>query len=161
MSLSTTSSAVFNLTKYSRCYPSTDPASQQSEQWQHYSNPVLKISLDAKKRLSGSGNGDDFESYRLRVTWSIANTSDDIDMNPRDIVFVRPIVSQSRTSAYIHILTLYRRKILTSLHSLRQRSYRTIHIPILGVYLSRLFIATRLSGFDTSIHVLCQQEAPP
>ncbi len=83
MSTSTTATTEYTLTKYSRCYSSANAATQQGEQWQHFSNPVIKLSLDAKKRLSG-----ELESYRLRIIWGISAVADAMDTDTREIVFV-------------------------------------------------------------------------
>ncbi|TFK68687.1 hypothetical protein BDN72DRAFT_841474 [Pluteus cervinus] len=67
MSHSTTQTSVYMLTKYSRSYP-TPAQSQQdnSLEWQHYTNPVLRLVLDLKTQSSGQ-----LESARLRVIWSV------------------------------------------------------------------------------------------
>lgn len=95
MSLSTTSTATYVLLKYSRSYPPpsqlTGPSQQsQSQQpsgedWQHFTNPVIKLTLDIKKRATG-----ELDAYRLRIVWSLNGTAepDAMDVDQRDVVFV-------------------------------------------------------------------------
>ena len=86
MSLSTTTTASFILTKYSRSYSSpssqNQPAAENSE-WQHFTNPVMKLHLDAKKSPSG-----ELMSLRMRILWNIEMQGGDIDADQREVVFV-------------------------------------------------------------------------
>ncbi|KAH8107798.1 hypothetical protein BXZ70DRAFT_912663 [Cristinia sonorae] len=91
MSLSTTSTATYTLTKYSRCYPQhaslyQSQAQRQTDEWQHFTNPVMRLILDVKKRVSG-----DLEAYRLRIVWSLNTNMGpdamDVDVDQRDVVF--------------------------------------------------------------------------
>ncbi|TCD65020.1 hypothetical protein EIP91_003341 [Steccherinum ochraceum] len=94
MSLSTTSSLQYTLSKYSRCYPSNTHGSasqqfqsqQSSDEWQHFTNPVMNLILDIKKRATG-----ELDSYRLRIVWSLNASARpdamDVDSDQREVVF--------------------------------------------------------------------------
>lgn len=88
MSRSTTSTTTQIISKYSRAY-STNPAGSQNQdgEWQHFSNPVLKVVLDVKR----SEAGDRLESFRLRVLWSMDADGDAMDVDQREFVFVRRV----------------------------------------------------------------------
>ena len=66
-STSTTENSVYKLTKYSRCYLVTSTCSQQGEQWQHFSNPIVHLSLTTKKGPTGNSRISSL-AYRL-VSW--------------------------------------------------------------------------------------------
>lgn len=87
MSLSTTSTAVYILSKYSRAYQSATASGTQDEnaEWQHFTNPVIRLVLDVKK----SSNGE-LESYRVRILWSInsARGPDSMDVDQQEVCFV-------------------------------------------------------------------------
>ncbi|KAI9569650.1 hypothetical protein HD554DRAFT_2204408 [Boletus coccyginus] len=86
MSHSITTTASYVLNKYSRSYPST--SSLQGSQtpvdseWQHFTNPVMRIILEAKKSPSGQ-----LVSMRLRILWSLHTESDDLHIDQREVVF--------------------------------------------------------------------------
>ncbi|KAG7446330.1 uncharacterized protein BT62DRAFT_931784, partial [Guyanagaster necrorhizus] len=63
MSTSTTATSTFVLHKYSRSYP-TSTASN----WQHFTNPTIRLVLDAK-----NASGGELESVRLRIIWTMDN----------------------------------------------------------------------------------------
>ena len=83
MSTLTTGTSLYTLTKYSRCYPPTSSGSQQTEQWQHFSNPIIQLGLTTKKGPTGN-----LESHHLRVVWSLDTDSHAMDTDPHEIVFV-------------------------------------------------------------------------
>ena len=87
MSHSITTAASYVLNKYSRSYPSTSSlqgtqAPLESE-WQHFTNPVMRIILEAKKSPSGQ-----LVSMRLRILWSLHTESNDLHIDQREVVFV-------------------------------------------------------------------------
>lgn len=82
MSLSTTSTTAYTLSKYSRSHP-LPGAKQVNEEWQHYTNPTIRLVLDMKKSASGV-----IESYRCRVLWSLGAGSDAIDVEQNVVTFV-------------------------------------------------------------------------
>jgi hypothetical protein len=87
MSRSTTTTTTHILLKYSRSYPSVanQVSSQgQSAEWQHYANPVMRLVLDVKKSTQG-----ELESIRLRILWSMNSGTDPMDVDQREVVFVR------------------------------------------------------------------------
>src|SRR5882757_140925 len=62
MSRSTISTTTHLISKYSRAYSINPTRSQNSDgEWQHFSNPVLKVVLDVKRCEAG----DRLESFRL------------------------------------------------------------------------------------------------
>ncbi|KAK0485748.1 hypothetical protein IW261DRAFT_1604017 [Armillaria novae-zelandiae] len=63
MSTSTTATSTFTLQKYSRSYPTS-----AGSEWQHFTNPTIRLVLDAK-----NASGGDLESVRLRVIWTMDN----------------------------------------------------------------------------------------
>ncbi|KAL4254246.1 hypothetical protein ABKN59_002877 [Abortiporus biennis] len=81
MALSTTSSAAYILLKYSRSYPHAS-GSQIGDDWQHFTNPVIRLVLDVKKRSSG-----ELDSYRLRILWNINTGTDLVETDAREVVF--------------------------------------------------------------------------
>ena len=88
MSCSTISTTTQLISKYSRAY-STNPAGLQNPdgEWQHFSNPVLKVVLDVKR----SEARDRLESFRLRVLWNMNPEGDAMNVDQREFVFVRRI----------------------------------------------------------------------
>ncbi|KAI0266837.1 hypothetical protein BC834DRAFT_1041101 [Gloeopeniophorella convolvens] len=91
---STVTSGSYILEKYSRSYP--PPASVQAQahsqsqttaarqpEWQHFVNPVIKLTLDIKKSMDNS-----FESVCLRIAWNMMDhdtvqreiTMEDLDL---------------------------------------------------------------------------------
>ncbi|PSS38034.1 hypothetical protein PHLCEN_2v119 [Hermanssonia centrifuga] len=84
MSLSTTETTVYVLTKYSRAYPSSTSGAQDANaEWQHFTNPVIRLVLDMKK-----DSRSDLESYRVRILWSINSGQDSMDLDQHEVVFV-------------------------------------------------------------------------
>ncbi len=75
MSHSTTATSTFNLQKYSRSYPNVN-----GTEWQHYANPTIQLTVDAKNASNG-----ELESVRLRIVWTMDN-GDALSTN--QIVFV-------------------------------------------------------------------------
>lgn len=89
MSHSTISTTTQLISKYSRAYL-TNPAGSQNPdgEWQHFSNPVLKVVLDVKR----SEAGDRLESFRLRVLWNMNPEGDAMNVDQREFVFVRRVL---------------------------------------------------------------------
>ncbi|KAI9510149.1 hypothetical protein F5148DRAFT_631139 [Russula earlei] len=70
---STITTGSYILEKYSRSYPSYVSAQTQSQdftvgqpEWQHFSNPVITLTLDVKKSMDNN-----FESVCLRILWNM------------------------------------------------------------------------------------------
>lgn len=95
MSHSITTAASYLLNKYSRSYPPTaSPArapAQVEHEWQHFTNPVMRIILEAKKSPSGK-----LGSMRLKILWNLHTEPDDSHIDQRDVVFVRYNSDSSR-----------------------------------------------------------------
>ena len=85
MSSSTTATTSYVLTKYSRSYPkNTSGTSQADPEWQHFSNPVIRLLVDVKKSSNGT-----LESYRLRIIWSMFSEPDSMDTDQQEMIFVK------------------------------------------------------------------------
>ncbi|RDX41785.1 hypothetical protein OH76DRAFT_179808 [Lentinus brumalis] len=83
MSLSTTTTALYELTKYSRAYSQSTNGSVQTElEWQHFANPVIRLTLDMKKSSEGR-----LESLRLRIIWKFSAGADAMDVDQNEVVF--------------------------------------------------------------------------
>ena len=77
---STTTTETHTLIKYSRSYGlGADP-----HEWQHFVNPVIKVLLEMKKSPKG-----DLTSVRLRILWLMNSGNDSMDVDKREITFVR------------------------------------------------------------------------
>lgn len=88
MSRSTISTTTQLISKYSRAYSTNPTGSQNLEgEWQHFSNPILKVVLDVKRSESGVR----LESFRLRVLWNMNAEGDAMDVDQREFVFVRRV----------------------------------------------------------------------
>lgn len=94
MQRSTTSTSSHILTKYSRSHPSPSASSHDETQnaaeveWQHFTNPTIRLVLDIKKTSSG-----DLESVRLRVLWYMYSGGTFGHENTEPVVFVRASVA--------------------------------------------------------------------
>ncbi|KAI0254065.1 hypothetical protein BJV78DRAFT_1280468 [Lactifluus subvellereus] len=99
---STVTTGSYTLEKYSRSYPSRNPAQTHSQdlpvrqpEWQHFVNPVITLTLDVKKSMDNS-----FESVRLRIIW---NTDVGNDQMQREITMEDlDLLSFSRVDGQIH-----------------------------------------------------------
>lgn len=90
---STTGTTSYTLAKYSRAYPSkraaqraqkeSQNASELASEWQHFTNPTIRLVLDVK-----STPNDGIESVRLRILWQINSEMDSGYNNQQDVVFV-------------------------------------------------------------------------
>ena len=83
---STITTGSYILEKYSRSYPSYVSAQTQSStalqpEWQHFTNPVITLTLDVKKSLDNN-----FESVRLRILWNMDMSQEGTQ---REITMVR------------------------------------------------------------------------
>ncbi|KAI0762122.1 hypothetical protein BD413DRAFT_484914 [Trametes elegans] len=84
MPVSTVTTATYELVKYSRAYnhtPGTLPEHPEL-QWQHFANPVIRMTMDSKKSTSGG-----LESYRLRIVWNFNSELNSMDVDQREVVF--------------------------------------------------------------------------
>jgi len=78
LSTTLTTTAIYILAKYSRSYGNGD------SEWQHYVNPVIKLVLDTKKSPKG-----ELTSVRLRILWIMNAGSESMELDQREVVFVR------------------------------------------------------------------------
>ena len=93
MSRSTTGTSSYILSKYSRSYPlaakpkrtqiqtQTQPGLETTSEWQHFTNPVIRLVLDVK-----TSSSTEIESVRLRIMWHI-NSDIENDSNNSVVVF--------------------------------------------------------------------------
>ncbi|KAH7888700.1 hypothetical protein F5I97DRAFT_1935173 [Phlebopus sp. FC_14] len=87
MSHYTTATSSFVLNKYSRSHPSpaslqSQPSCEAASEWQHFTNPVMRLLLDAKKEPSAK-----LVSMRLRILWNIDASGNGMDTDQREVVF--------------------------------------------------------------------------
>ncbi|KAI9061788.1 hypothetical protein FKP32DRAFT_1630797 [Trametes sanguinea] len=87
MSVSTTTTATYELVKYSRAYGHTAGNTQSDQataelQWQHFVNPVIKLTMDTRKSAEGH-----LESYRLRIVWTFSAGPHAMDVDQREVIF--------------------------------------------------------------------------
>jgi hypothetical protein len=68
MAFTTTATTTYPLLKYSRSYPSANTIGTSVTDWQHFTNPVLRLILDVTKTEKS-----ELHSVRLRVIWTIQN----------------------------------------------------------------------------------------
>lgn len=61
MAYSTTATSSYSLSKYSRSYPT---GAQTYADWQHFTNPEIRLVLDVER-----GNNSKLQGVRLRVLW--------------------------------------------------------------------------------------------
>lgn len=118
MSLSTTSTTAYTLAKYSRFFPSSSGSQENGEEWQHFTNPTIRLILDMRKSAGG-----DLESYRCRVIWSLNSGVDGIDSDQHEVAFVSVLLYCFSASAS---MTWVSRRIWSCFRSPRPRSFRTI-----------------------------------
>ncbi|KAJ3539281.1 hypothetical protein NM688_g6387 [Phlebia brevispora] len=82
LSTSTTSTTAYTLVKYSRAYPSASKTQEGDAEWQHFTNPTIRLILDMRKKSSG-----ELESYRCRVLWSLNSGEDAMDVDQNEVTF--------------------------------------------------------------------------
>jgi hypothetical protein len=92
MAHSTTATSTYVLAKYSRSYPTQE--SQPSE-WQHFTNPVIRLVLDVKKAT-------ELESVRLRILWSMDPAHVASDSDQREMVFASSMDTMPFCAAFLY-----------------------------------------------------------
>lgn len=80
MSHSTTATSTYVLGKYSRSYPTQE---SQASEWQHFTNPVIRLVLDVKKAT-------ELESVRLRILWTMDPAHIASNSDQKEMVFASP-----------------------------------------------------------------------
>ncbi|TFK23945.1 hypothetical protein FA15DRAFT_641814 [Coprinopsis marcescibilis] len=82
MSHSTTSTSSYIIQKYSKSHNKPNAQTQQGNDWQHFTNPVMRAVLDKTKNHRG-----EVDSLRLRIIWSMNEADDDtgFQQNPEDL----------------------------------------------------------------------------
>jgi len=80
MAHSTTATYTYVLGKYSRSYPMQEI---QASEWQHFTNPVIRLVLDVNKATQ-------LQSVRLRILWTMDPAR---DSDQREMVFASPMAT--------------------------------------------------------------------
>lgn len=123
MNHSTTKTSTYTISKYSRAYPvkrtlekyqlSSDAGPETMQEWQHFTNPTLRLLLDMKIARNKK-----LESVRLRIIWSI-NPTVDAEVGQQDVVFASfsSLVWPSIPADNMLIVNIHGRKIWISCHS--------------------------------------------
>ena len=107
---STTGTTSYVLVKYSRAYPTkrtiqnTESGSELASEWQHFTNPTIRLVLDATRSSKES-----IESVRLRILWQINFEQDPGSNNQPDVVFASLLFNEQLTfwihdRVLIHVL---------------------------------------------------------
>jgi hypothetical protein len=78
----TTETTTYMLEKYSRAYSSKKETG--NSEWQHFTNPVLRIILDTKRSPEKA------ESFRLRIVWTMNGGSSSSSADQQEVVLVCP-----------------------------------------------------------------------
>lgn len=111
MSRSTTGTSSYILSKYSRSYPTkpkqtinktqtqTQPGLETTSEWQHFTNPVIRLVLDVRTSSSA-----EIESVRLRIMWHM-NSDIENDTNNSAVAFASLLWIHQFASGFI--LTIY------------------------------------------------------
>lgn len=113
MSRSTTGTSSYILSKYSRSYPTKSktinkkiqtqtqpqPGLETASEWQHFTNPVIRLVLDVKTSSSA-----EIESVRLRIMWHI-NSDIENESNNSAVAFAS-LFSDSSIRFWFY-LTIY------------------------------------------------------
>ncbi|VDC01646.1 unnamed protein product [Peniophora sp. CBMAI 1063] len=85
-SRSTTSTLTYTLKKYSRSYPNSGSVSSSQapagSEWQHFTNPVLRLSLDTTK----SAPSGILEAVKLRIIWIMNSGDESMDVDQSEVV---------------------------------------------------------------------------
>lgn len=82
MSHCTTSTSTYILDKYSKSYPTFG---EGSSEWQHFNNPVIRLTLDVTKAPN-----EELQSVRVRIIWTMnsgdANSTTEVVLVRKNIV---------------------------------------------------------------------------
>ncbi|PCH43434.1 hypothetical protein WOLCODRAFT_153494 [Wolfiporia cocos MD-104 SS10] len=161
MSQSTTSTTTYNLIKYSRSYAQSNGESQQAEQeWQHFTNPVIRLVLDATK---SSATGE-LEAFRLRVLWNLSAGPDAMDTDQRDVMFEDidmlslSIMQHGVPSQHgLPLKAVYRDSVV----GIRYLHSRTGAVPSFRRFQVTFQSATLVSSFIDAIKYICPCKVNP
>jgi hypothetical protein len=89
MGYTTTASTTYSLLKYSRSYPTVNAASAE---WQHFTNPVLRLVLDVTKTEKS-----ELRNVRLKVIWTI-QTGGVVTVNDNSEIVLASFQNQNNLS---------------------------------------------------------------
>lgn len=155
MSRSTTGTSSYILSKYSRSYPAKrtinktqtqiQPGPETTSEWQHFTNPVIRLVLDVK-----TSSSTEIESVRLRIMWHI-NSDIENDSNNSAVAFASLFGFSQFTSGFI--LTIYGLEIRRTWISCLSQSYLWAQLASSNQkdYRSRPCTAILLLGSDIFI----------
>ncbi|KAI0075129.1 hypothetical protein K474DRAFT_1600389 [Panus rudis PR-1116 ss-1] len=172
MSLSTTTSAAYVLTKYSRSYPSADSSSGthgsqlgENAEWQHFTNPIIRLMLDMRK-----SSDDALQSFRMRIVWSISAHQNTMDMDHREVVFEdvdllsfsdTPFMSARSVDTGLPLKAVFR-DCVVGIRYLYPRIVPAGHRPVYRRFQINFRAAAEAANFIESIRKVCPcKENPP
>ncbi|PBK58845.1 hypothetical protein ARMSODRAFT_983495 [Armillaria solidipes] len=140
MSTSTTATSTFTLQKYSRSYPTS-----AGSEWQHFTNPTIRLVLDAK-----NASGGDLESVRLRIMWTMDN-GDPMDTTAGNHVLFRQSQGLPLKAVY--------RDLVVGIRYLHPREYSAN--PTYRRFQITFTSAASVSQFINAIRTVCPCKANP
>ncbi|KAG7087332.1 hypothetical protein E1B28_013307 [Marasmius oreades] len=153
---STTATSTYTLQKYSRSYP--NPSQSASNEWQHFTNPLIRLILDVQKSAS-----DKLESVRLRIIWSIEggtgpNSTNEVVFEDLDLLSFSSIPLRNRSERTqqpegLPLKAVYRDTIvgIRYLHPLDGSTYRRFQVTFSS--------SSAVSQFIQSIEAICPCKA--
>ncbi|KAJ8090357.1 hypothetical protein PM082_018953 [Marasmius tenuissimus] len=151
----TTATATYTLQKYSRSYPNTGQTS--SNEWQHFTNPLIRLVLDVQKSASNQ-----LESVRLRIIWSLEggpgpNSTNEVVFEDLDLLSFSSIPFRNRLERQqpegLPLKAVYRDTIvgIRYLHPLDGNTYRRFQVTFAS--------SPAVAQFIQSIETICPCKA--
>ncbi|KAF7793873.1 hypothetical protein EIP86_004995 [Pleurotus ostreatoroseus] len=159
LSTSTTSTSAYILTKYSRAYPSASKIQESDAEWQHFTNPTIRLVLDMRKSSSG-----ELESYRCRVLWCLSSGDDSMDIDQNEVTFVGAYILLGANKSNRGCLQEDLEFLSFSAPSLLQgqKQVFAIHgLPLKAVYRDAIVDAADATSFVDAIRPVCPCKANP
>ncbi|KAF9265015.1 hypothetical protein L218DRAFT_1076019 [Marasmius fiardii PR-910] len=155
---STTATSTYTLQKYSRSYP--NPGQTTSNEWQHFTNPLIRLILDVQKSAANK-----LESVRLRIIWSIEggtgpNSANEVVFEDLDLLSFSSVPfrnrlerNRSQQTEGLPLKAVYRDTIagIRYLHPLDGSSYRRFQVTFSSL--------AAVSEFIQSIETICPCKA--
>ncbi|TFK44344.1 hypothetical protein BDQ12DRAFT_717503 [Crucibulum laeve] len=167
MSHSTTATSTYVIAKYSRFYPN-NPGLQTSEQagadrtsaeWQHFTNPVIRLVLDVKKARNG-----ELESMRLRILWQMGCGLDDHakqaeeDLELMSFSDLSTRIPQKHQSQGLPLKAVYRDTVVGIRYLL---SRDVVTMPVYRRFQISFLNASAATEFIHAIRTVCPCKANP
>ncbi|PPQ98795.1 hypothetical protein CVT24_003353 [Panaeolus cyanescens] len=155
MNHSTTGTFTYSISKYSRSYPpatATTPGSDPASEWQHFTNPVIRLVLDVKTATTTN----ELEAVRLRVLWKMDMTQGSKDTEEDlDLLALSFLPSLGPTSNHLEGLPLkavYRDTVVGIRYLYSQEDPSS---PIFRRFQLSFQSSTEASAFIDSIRPIC------